>query len=86
MSEDKLPPIPRSILAGPFRLRVSLIQPRTLARYAGVSVGDVAGLWCPEKQAVYIDQTISLKRQWEVYWHELQHAVHDLHTIFFGGL
>lgn len=86
MTEDKLPPLPRMIVAGPFRVPVSLITPQTLARYSQTNVGDCAGLWCPEKSRVYIDKTISLKRQWEVYWHEFQHAVHDLHTIFFGGL
>lgn len=86
MADDKLPPIPRVIVAGPFRVAVSLISPRTLARYAGVNVGDCAGLWCPEKSRVYIDKTLSLRRQWDVYWHELTHAVHDLHTIFCGGL
>jgi len=45
-----------------------------------------AGCWVTEDVAIYIDNTLTLKRQWETYFHELQHAVHDIAELNRGGI
>ena len=45
-----------------------------------------AGAWVDTQRTIYIDKSLSKQRQWEVYWHELLHAVLDIGTLDRGGI
>lgn len=45
-----------------------------------------AGCWITEDMTIYIDNSLPLRRQWETYFHELQHAVHDISELNRGGI
>ena len=36
------------------------------------------GFWDMDKMTIYISTSLNRKGQWEVFWHELLHAVNDL--------
>ena len=45
-----------------------------------------AGAWIDTERTIYIDKSLSKQRQWEVYWHELMHAILDISTLDRGGI
>ena len=45
-----------------------------------------AGAWVDTDRTIYIDKSLTKQRQWEVYWHELLHAVLDIGTLDRGGI
>ena len=45
-----------------------------------------AGAWVDTERTIYIDKSLTKQRQWEVYWHELLHAVLDIGTLDRGGI
>lgn len=81
-------PLPSRALLGPYRVEVRLVLPATIARLLRRrhEDGEAAGCWDPGRVAIYIDRTLSRPRQWEVYWHEIAHAVADLAARQKGGL
>lgn len=48
--------------------------------------GQCAGFWDDELQTIFVDSTMSRQRQWEAYFHELYHAVHDTAERNRGGI
>jgi len=81
-------PLPSHIHLGPYRVAVRLVLPATITRTLRrqKADGEAAGCWDPGRTAIYIDRTVSRKRQWEVYWHEERHASADLEARQKGGL
>ena len=45
-----------------------------------------AGAWVDTERTIYIDKSLTKQRQWEVYWHELLHAVLDIGMLDRGGI
>lgn len=80
--------LPKSINLGRgYVVRVFLVTPaQILDMLDGEEKDAVAGFWDDEEFAIYVDSTVSRRRQWEIYFHELQHAVHDVSELNRGGI
>lgn len=50
------------------------------------SIKQYAGAWVDTDRIIYIDKNLTKAKQWEVYWHELLHAIHDIATLDKGGI
>ena len=47
----------------------------------------IQGYWSGiDDMKIYIDSTASRKRQWQIYFHELIHAAHDIAEMNRGGI
>lgn len=64
-------------LGGDHVIKIILVAPTTLAE---ISEADVAldGYWDDENETIYIDKKLSTKKRWNIYWHELRHAINDI--------
>jgi hypothetical protein len=79
--------LPRTTTVGRHKIRTLLVS-QTVLREIG-EVEDEAvrldGLWVPTYEApvfgtIYVEQRLPLAKKWDVYFHELIHAVNDLHA------
>jgi len=68
-------------------VRIFLLTPSQISDTLEIDEKNtVAGWWDDEEWAIYIDSTVSRQRQWEAYFHELIHAVHDTAEVNRGGI
>jgi len=82
---SKLPALVR--LGRGYAVRVLLVAPTQLQEILEEDDPHLAaGCWSIEDYHIYIDNTLSRQRQWETYFHELQHAVHDIAELNRGGI
>ena len=86
--KSRLGRLPKQIALGRgYVVRVFLVTPTQMAEILEIDDKDtVAGFWDDEEWAIYIDSSLSVKGQWEAYFHELIHAVHDTAEINRGGI
>lgn len=75
--------LPRRVHVGRgYVVQVRLIAHRALADVMGEldKPRDLRspGGWDVEVMTIWLDRTVSKRIQWETYWHELGHAVHDV--------
>jgi hypothetical protein len=76
--------IPRRIALGADRvIAVKQVPPSVVAGI--VSKEDVAA-WDRANDTIWIDRTVSHKRKWRAYRHELLHALTDVHDEENGGI
>jgi len=80
--------LPKSIHLGRgYLVKIEIITPTQIAEILEIEEKDaVAGFWDDDDWVIYIDGSVSRKRQWEAYFHELIHAVHDTAELNRGGI
>lgn len=88
---EKIPLPARVHLGQRTTVWVKVISPEALAKvYHGEKSATadrtVAGCWDIEKGTIWISSDLTPRQKWDTYWHELQHAVHDLGLNWKGGI
>jgi len=81
MDNKKRYRLPRSVNLGRgYLVKIRVMPMAELKHAAGIEdeEGAVDGAWEHETLTIYIDRGLSIKRRWEIYWHELLHAVNDI--------
>lgn len=87
--------LPRTVTIGPkHKLKVVLCSPATLKALA-TDDDDIAfevdALWVPTYErpvfgTIYIDINAKGRKRWDLFFHELIHAVNDLHAWVIQGV
>jgi len=80
--------LPRLVSVGRgYRVKVVLVSQLVMQEVADDDeIGVTAGCWIMEEMTIYVDATCSRRQQWETYFHELQHAAHDIAEDNRGGI
>ena len=96
MKYHKLPT--RKNIGRGYTISIKLITPTELAHitnetdsknYMGlrpIARKSSAGAWIDTTRTIYIDKSLTKQKQWEVYWHEMLHAILDIGTLDRGGI
>ena len=76
--------LPRKVKVGlEVTLSINQVTPSILA---GIIGPNKAGAWDEATMTIWIDKTLSLKRKWAAFRHELGHALWDIHEKENGGI
>ncbi len=79
--------LPRTVSLGHYKIHVVLASQTILREVAeeDESSSLYDGCWVPDYKepvfgTIYVDAKLSAKKKWDVFFHELVHAVNDLHA------
>lgn len=73
----------RVVLDENFVVPIRQVAPTVLS---GIIGQGKVGAWDNDNKTIWIDKTISQKRKWKVFRHELHHALIDAHNEVEGGI
>ena len=80
MNKRRLSRLPAWVHLGRgYKLRVVLVTPTQMQDLLDEDeLGGTAACWDDDTYTISVDNTLSRSAQWEAYFHELYHAVHDI--------